>query len=424
MTQAVYNALRDNIAGIPVSQLAREFGGTPLFVYDAAVIKERCAQLKDFGTVRFAQKACPSQAILKLAREQGLKVDAVSAGEIMRAFAVGYKPEEIAYTCDIFDSDALELVCGDAFGCVVNVGSLDMIDQLAERLGERAKGFELTVRVNPGFGHGHGAKTNTGGPLSKHGIWHEQLGEAVARAARYGMTVTGLHMHIGSGSDFAHLAQVSDSMRRFALSVGPQIKSVSCGGGIPTPYRTGEEYFDVPRYTEVWHGAVAELEAAFGHKVELETEPGRFIVADSGFLVTKICAVKRQADNIFYLVDAGFTHLGRPMFYGSYHPISIAYAPENGTPEPGTQEVVVGGPLCESGDVFTQKEGGIVLKRELPVAKPGDYLILEVAGAYGAAMNSNYNTKFLAPEVLVENGAARLTRKKQSFEHLIANEIF
>ena len=170
MTQAVYNALRDNIAGIPVSQLAREFGGTPLFVYDAAVIKERCAQLKDFGTVRFAQKACPSQAILKLAREQGLKVDAVSAGEIMRAFAVGYKPEEIAYTCDIFDADALELVCGDAFGCVVNVGSLDMIDQLAERLGERAKGFELTVRVNPGFGHGHGAKTNTGGPLSKHGI--------------------------------------------------------------------------------------------------------------------------------------------------------------------------------------------------------------------------------------------------------------
>lgn len=422
---AEYKTLRTEIGGVSLEKLANEFGGTPAFVYDAATIKSRCASLKDFGVVRFAQKSCPNLAILKLIRSCGVQVDAVSAGEILRALAVGYKPEEIAYTADIFDDDALELVAGQAFGCVVNVGSPDMIAQLAEKLGERAKDFELTIRINPGFGHGHSTKTNTGGPLSKHGIWYEQLDACVDEAKRLGMIVTGLHMHIGSGSDFEHLSQVSGAMERFAKQVGPQIKTISCGGGIPTPYHTGEEHFDVAKYTEIWHKTVANLEAEFGHKVTLETEPGRYLVAESAYLLTKIRAVKKQQDTIYYLVDAGFTHLARPMMYGSYHPISIGYAQANGPRETTEeQDVVVGGPLCESGDVFTQEEGGYVVTRKLPKALVGDYLVLEVAGAYGAAMSSNYNSKFLAPEILVEDGAARLVRRKQSFEHLIANEIF
>lgn len=421
---AEYKTLRTEIAGVCVDKLATEFGGTPAFVYDAETIKSRCAALKGFGVVRFAQKACPNLAILKLIREQGVLVDAVSAGEILRALAVGYKPSEIAYTADIFDDDALELVAGDAFGCVVNVGSSDMIEQLGKKLGEKANGLEITVRVNPGFGHGHSAKTNTGGPLSKHGVWHEQLDDCVRLAAQYGMTVAGLHMHIGSGSDFEHLSQVCDAMEALAKSVGPQIKTISCGGGVPTPYRTGEEHFDIAKYSAIWHKSIANLEEAFGHKVVLETEPGRYLVAESSYLVTKICAIKKQAENTFYLVDAGFTHLARPMMYGSYHPISIARNPQNADTSTEEREVVVGGPLCESGDVFTQEEGGYVVKRSLPVAQVGDYLILEVAGAYGAAMSSNYNSKFLAPEILIENGVPRLVRKKQSFEHLIANEIF
>ncbi|MBQ9813988.1 MAG: diaminopimelate decarboxylase [Thermoguttaceae bacterium] len=422
---AEYQSIRKEIAGVPVEKLATEFGGTPLFVYDADVIKARCASLREFGTVRFAQKSCPNLAILKLIKEQGVKVDAVSAGEILRALAVGYKPEEIAYTADIFDDDALELVTGKAFGCVVNVGSPDMIYQLGLALGDRADGFELTMRVNPGFGHGHSKKTNTGGPLSKHGVWFSQIHQCVQTAEHFGMDITGLHMHIGSGSDFEHLAQVCEMMECVATAIGSRIKSISCGGGLPTPYHTGEEYFDVARYTKLWHKSIASLEASFGHKIELETEPGRYLVADSCSLVTKIQAIKKQEENVFYLVDAGFTHLPRPMLYGSYHPISIAYNPVNGGPtKQGTQEVIVGGPLCESGDVFTQEEGGVVVRRELPFANVGDYLILEVAGAYCSAMASNYNSKFLAPEVLIEGGVPRLVRKKQSFEHLIANEIF
>ena len=421
---ANYKTLRNEIAGVPIDKLAREFG-TPSYVYDAATIAKRCEQLKHVGTVRYAQKACSNIAILKLVRSLGIKVDAVSAGEILRALAAGYRPEEIAYTADVFDADALELVATTASGCVVNVGSADMIDQLGARLGASARGRELTIRANPGFGHGHSRKTNTGGELSKHGVWHDQLVGCAERAGRYGMTISGLHMHIGSGSDFEHLSQVCDAMKTLALSLGSSIRTISCGGGLPIPYRTGEEFIDLDAFGALWRKTISELEGAFGHEIEFELEPGRYVAAESGYLISQIRAIKKQNETTFYLVDAGFTHLARPMAYGSWHPISIARNPEN--PAPTTereQDVVVGGPLCESGDVFTQEEGGFVATRRLPVASVGDYLILEVAGAYGAAMASNYNSKFLAPEILIENGAPRLIRKKQSFEHLIANEIF
>lgn len=426
MTEAPeFKTLRTEIAGVPVSTLATEFGGTPLFVYDAASIRRRVADLTPFGTVRYAQKACSNIAILKLIRSCGARIDAVSAAEILRALTAGYRPEEIAYTADIFDADALDLVVGDASGCVVNVGSPDMIYQLGCRLGDAAQGRELTMRVNPGFGHGHSAKTNTGGELSKHGIWYTQIHRCVETAEHFGMNVTGLHMHIGSGSDFEHLSHVCRAISVVATALGSRIKTISCGGGLPIPYRSGEEYVDIPKFGAIWRETISELEKAFGHKIEFEIEPGRYLVAESGSLIAEIRAIKKQADNVFYLVDAGFTHLIRPTLYGSYHPISIARNEKNGAPVSEAElDAIVGGPLCESGDVFTQREGGFVETRRLPSASVGDYLILEVAGAYGASMSSNYNSKYLAPEVLIENGVPRLIRRKQSFERLIANEIF
>ena len=299
-----------------------------------------------------------------------------------------------------------------------------MIYQLGARLGERARGLGLTLRVNPGFGHGHSRKTNTGGELSKHGVWYGQIHDCVDMATHFGMDVTGLHMHIGSGSDFEHLQSVCDAMESVCLAVGSRIRTISCGGGLPVPYETGGEYIDVSEFTARWHGVVKRLEESFGHAVTLEIEPGRYLVAESGSLITQIRSIKKQHETLFYLVDAGFTHLVRPMAYGSYHPISLARNPSNTTVADGEVDAVVGGPLCESGDVFTQEEGGFVVTRRLPKANVGDYLVLEVAGAYGAAMSSNYNSKFLAPEVLIESGVPRLIRRKQSFEHMIANEIF
>ncbi|MCP5057766.1 MAG: diaminopimelate decarboxylase [bacterium] len=408
--------LRREIAGVPVADLARDFG-TPTYVYDAAVIAERIADLAPFDVVRYAQKANSNLAVLDLCRRHGVLVDAVSAGEIHRALAAGYEPggapPAIVYTSDIFDREALDLVV--QHGIPVNCGSPDMLDQY----GERVPGGEVTLRINPGFGHGHSQKTNTGGEQSKHGIWHEGLDAALERAAAHRLKVTGLHMHIGSGADLEHLALVASAMEQLARRVGASVHMISAGGGLPVPYRPGDPRMDVPAYFGLWDTARKHLEAEFGHPVGIEIEPGRFLAAEAGFLVTEIRAIKQNGANRFYLVDAGFNTLARPAMYGAYHPMSIV--PADDTPR-AIQEVVVGGPLCESGDIFTQEEGGIVRHELLPEARVGEYLIVETAGAYGFVMASNYNSKPQPAEVMIVNGKAHLARARQSSADLLRGE--
>jgi diaminopimelate decarboxylase len=285
----------------------------------------------------------------------------------------------------------------------------------------RESGNRITLRLNPGFGHGHSRKTNTGGEQSKHGIWHEQLGDCLLRAQRQGLRVTELHMHIGSGTDLEHLRLVCGAMQQAALQVGGSVEAISAGGGLPVPYREGESYVDLAAYFSLWDRVRRELAESFGHAVRLEIEPGRYLVAESGYLITEIRAVKQSGNNTFYLVDAGFNNLIRPSMYGSYHPISIVPASGKVECRP-EQDVVVGGPLCESGDIFTQEEGGFVCTRKLPIANVGGFLVLEVAGAYGFVMGSNYNSKPLAPEILVSAGCPHLIRARQTFEDLIHGE--
>lgn len=414
------SALRTEIAGLSVADLARQFG-TPLYVYDAAVIRQRLQQLARFDVVRYAQKALSNLAVLDYLRRLGAVVDAVSAGEIHRALRAGYAPRgepyPIVYTADLFDRDSLRLVV--EHGIHVNCGSPDMIEQLAEAAG----GQPITLRINPGFGHGHSRKTNTGGEHSKHGIWHTQLDDCLQRARRVGHRVVGLHLHIGSGTDLEHLAQVCGAAEKLALAAGQSLQYLSAGGGLPIPYRPGEQPLDLDAYFALWDAARQRLSQRLGRRLRLEIEPGRFLVAESGFLISEIRAIKQQGANTFYLVDAGFNNLARPILYGAYHPMSVAPAtPQPAAAPPAMQRVVVGGPLCESGDIFTQEEGGFVSARELPVARVGDFLVLECAGAYGFVMGSNYNSKPLAAEVLLVDGRPHLVRQRQSLDDLVQGE--
>jgi diaminopimelate decarboxylase len=427
----------NEIAGQPIPELARQFG-TPVYVYDAARISERIKSLAAFDVVRYAQKACSNIAILDLMRRHGRFVDCVSAGEILRAIAAGFKPGqkthpfEIVYTADIFDREALDVVL--EYDIHINCGSPDMINQYGERLqasrGDHPRGPSgrdsrgITLRINPGFGHGHSQKVNTGGAQSKHGIWHAQIEDCIERATKYGLSITGLHMHIGSGTDLKHLSQVCTAMEKFAIAVGSSIMSISAGGGLPVPYREGESYVDVAAYFDLWNATRHRLATQFGHEISLEIEPGRYLVAESGYLLAEIRAIKTAGENTFYLVDAGFNNLARPILYGAYHPMAICRADTALQPETSDlREVVVGGPLCESGDIFTQEEGGVVARRALPGASIGDFLVIGNAGAYGYAMASNYNSKPLVAEVLIENGRPHLVRRRQTLEDLIRNEI-
>ncbi|MHC9059372.1 diaminopimelate decarboxylase [Pantoea sp. y20] len=397
--------------------LAQRYAG-PFWAYDAAIIQQRIAQLGAFDVVRFAQKACSNIHILRLMRAAGVKVDSVSLGEIERAIAAGYQPggEDIVFTADVFDQPTLTRIA--ELNVPVNAGSVDMLHQL----GELSPGHAVWLRINPGFGHGHSQKTNTGGENSKHGIWHSDLPLALAAIQQHGLRLVGLHMHIGSGVDYGHLQQVCDAMVDQVVAFGQDLEAISAGGGLSIPYRFDEEAIDTQHYYGLWNGARERIAAHLGHPVKLEIEPGRFLVAESGVLVSQVRAVKEMGSRHFVLVDAGFSDLMRPSMYGSYHHISLLPVDGRALGD-ATVESVVAGPLCESGDVFTQLEGGKVETRALPVAQVGDYLVFHDTGAYGASMSSNYNSRPLIPEVLFENGAAREIRRAQTIQELLALEL-
>jgi len=400
------------IAGLDIRTLAERFG-TPLFVYDRAVIEKRIADLEPFPVIRYAQKANSNLAILALMRRHGIVIDAISAGEIHRALRAGYQPADIVYTADVFDRAGLAMV--EELNIRTNCGSADMIRQL----GARCPGREITLRINPGFGHGHSLKTNTGGEHSKHGIWHEEIGQSLDLAASHRLKVTGVHMHIGSGSDLEHLARVADAMVRVGRQIGPALAMISAGGGLPVPYRDDDPRVDIPAYADVWARARARLETELGRSLVLEIEPGRFLVAEAGHLVAEIRAIKQMGRNTFYLLDAGFNDLARPILYGAYHGMSVCPA---GSASDGRHAVVVAGRLCESGDIFTQREGGIVETRELPRACVGDLLVVHCAGAYAFSMASNYNSSPLAAEVLISRDTPHLIRARQTLDDLIRGE--
>ncbi|HPU53248.1 MAG TPA: diaminopimelate decarboxylase [Burkholderiaceae bacterium] len=426
-------------------QLAQTHG-TPLWVYDAATIRSRIAELAAFDTVRFAQKANSNIHLLRLMREQGVVVDAVSLGEIERALAAGFTsrrgdgtgasngtgtsdapgatgasgarqqsaaPPGIVFTADLIDEPTLARVIAEDIP--VNAGSIDMLRQL----GARAPGHRVWLRINPGFGHGHSNKTNTGGEHSKHGIWHADLAQALAAIRQYGLALQGLHMHIGSGVDYGHLEQVCHAMVDMVARLDMPIHAISAGGGLSIPYREGEPRIDTAHYFGLWDAARREIAQRLGHPVHLEIEPGRFLVAESGVLLAQVRATKQMGGNFFALVDAGFNDLMRPSMYGSHHGISVLAA-DGATRD--MRPTVVAGPLCESGDVFTQGEGGVVLSRELPEARVGDLMVFHDAGAYGASMSSNYNSRPLIAEVLVDGGQARVIRRRQTVAELLALE--
>ncbi|MFY0403508.1 diaminopimelate decarboxylase [Pantoea dispersa] len=397
--------------------LAQRYSG-PFWAYDAEIIQQRIAQLSAFDVVRFAQKACSNIHILRLMRAAGVKVDSVSLGEIERALVAGFQPggEDIVFTADVLDSPTLARIA--ELKVPVNAGSVDMLHQL----GTVSPGHSVWLRINPGFGHGHSQKTNTGGENSKHGIWHSDLPLALAAIQQHGLQLVGLHMHIGSGVDYGHLQQVCDAMVDQVVAFGQDLQAISAGGGLSIPYRFGEEAIDTQHYYGLWNGARERIAAHLGHAVKLEIEPGRFLVAESGVLVSQVRAVKQMGSRHFVLVDAGFSDLMRPSMYGSYHHISLLPA-DGSAPGEAHVESVVAGPLCESGDVFTQLEGGKVETRALPAAQVGDYLVFHDTGAYGASMSSNYNSRPLIPEVLFEQGVPREIRRAQTIQELLALEL-
>lgn len=398
--------------------IAAEYG-TPVYVYDAQVMREQLARLHKFDVVRFAQKACPNIHVQRLLREAGALVDCVSLGELERALTAGFspigEPSGIVYTADVLTEAALNRIV--ELDVPVNAGSEDMLVQL----GQRHPGHRVWLRLNPGFGSGHSTKTNTGGESSKHGIWYENAARTLDAIDRYGLNLVGLHMHIGSGADLEHLKRVAGAMVEQVKVWGRDIQAISGGGGLSIPYHADQQAVDVDGYFGCWDAARKEIEAHLGHAVHLELEPGRYLTAQAGVLLAEVRAQKVSGGNHFTLVDAGLNDLMRPAMYGAYHDIELLPRAEEPHPRP-RKKTLVAGPICESGDVFTQRAGGEVDPRELPEFHVGDWMIFGDAGAYGASMSSNYNSRPLCPEVLIDGDEVRQIRRRQTIEDLLALE--
>ncbi len=413
----------------PLEKLANQVG-TPFYLTDAGELRRRLARLAALTDgpslqARYAMKASSGWKVLETVRAAGLWIDAVSGNEVLRArragFAMGAVPPVVMLTVDVLRDNALTAVL--EHGVLPNVGSPGMIDEL------RGAGYRgpIAVRVNPGFGPGHVQSCDTGGPSSKHGVWHESLAALRARAAAAKLPITSLHAHIGTGPQ---VREFDENMRKLVdvyaalLPEFPDVESVNLGGGIPHPYRPGGTEYDLAWYRPVLVEAAERLAKIAGKPIRIEIEPGRYPVAAAGVLVARVKDLKKTNANAkgpgheFIMVDAGFNDLIRPAMYGSYHHISIVGKGAGRPPEP----FVVAGPLCESGDVFTRDDHELLDPRPLPRPDVGDLLVLHDAGAYGAMMSSNYVSLGRAPQVWWDDGKVSLVSRRESLDDVLRAE--
>ena len=405
-----------------VRSIQQEFG-TPVFVYDQKTLEEQAACITGFPnafgcTGRYAMKALPTAAVVKVLSDARLHIDASSGFEAVRAMKAGVPAEHIRLTAQELAGNLKELV---EQGVLFTACSLR---QLAA-YGELFPGTEVCVRVNPGLGTGHNNRTNVGGPSSSFGIWHEHLDEVFDLARKHKLTITTIHTHIGSGGD----PDVWVKCARMTLGIVPRmpdVATVGLGGGFKVGRMTGETSADMNAIGGFIKKEFEAFREEHGRELHLEIEPGTFLVANAGVLVASVVdVVDTGAEGYAFIkTDSGMTEVLRPSLYGAQHPLVVV--PRDAQPR-GEKDYLVVGHCCESGDVLTPEPGNPegLLPRTLTEARVGDALVIGGAGAYCSAMASkNYNSFPEAAEVMVDrDGAARLIRKRQTLEQILVNEV-
>lgn len=366
--------------------------GTPLYVTCGETIRDRFRGVRSAlpeAEICYAAKANGNPHLLRLLREEGASVEAVSLGEVLAAEQAGYEPGEIVYTGAFPPDPELDAVLRR--GLRVNVNSAADL----ERVGEGTGGREIGVRVNPGMGAGHHRHVVTGGEGSKFGIPAAEVAAAFRRARAVGLEPVRLHMHVGSGirtpdpilEAAGVLGRLADTLRRDGFTV----ECVDVGGGWAVPYRPDDASLDLDVLARGLREVIPE-------DAELIVEPGRWLVAESTVLLTRVTGVSGSTVG----VDAGLNTLLRPALYDAYHHVTNLAGSDR-----EHREVTVVGPICESADVLASG-------RSIPDPRRGDLLAVHTAGAYGAVMASRYNGRPLPGEVLVDE-EIRLIRSPEDW---------
>jgi diaminopimelate decarboxylase len=391
--------------------------GTPAYVYSERLLKERAEEVLAFPhahglTARYAMKANPDENILRLFDEMGLHIDASSGYEVQRAILAGINPSNIQLTTNALpDSNKLrEFISREV---MINACSLQQIEQI----GKIAQGSDISIRINPGEGSGGSAKTDTAGKDSWFGIWHGQIEEAQNNIERYGLNVTKLHTHIGSGADPEVWQRVAADSLQYA-KMFPRVHTFNLGGGFKVARVRGEETTNLQVCGEHIKKEFEKFYDQTGRKLRLEIEPGTYLTANAGAILANVIDIKRTtSEHQFLIVNTGMTEISRISLYGAQHPLELICEDSDSR---SITDYVVAGRCCETGDLITTMPGDPNRSRteSLYTAKIGDLFLIGGAGAYCESMSTNnYNSFPKAASVMImENGKIIVIREEEPLE--------
>lgn len=397
--------------------------GTPSYVYDETTLAALARIVTGFGAPfglvpRFAVKANPSRAVLRLFDAAGLSFDVSTVWEARRVLAAGITASKVQLTVQFLADDFVDLVRA---GVRVTACSISQLD----RFGRAFPGTDIGVRINPGHGSGGNNRTNVAGPGASFGIWHEHLGAARETAARHGLKIRWAHHHVGSGGDPVKWAHIAGTTLKLIDGL-PDVDTVNLGGGFKVARVAGETQSDLAEASRESTALLTAFASRTGRKLRLEIEPGTFLTANAGAIVARVVDVvdTGKKGHTFVKLDAGMAEILRPSLYGAQHP--IRFVGQDSAPLGDERPLLVVGPCCESGDLLTPAPGNPegLGERTLPVPAIGDLAVIGGAGAYCASMAAkNYNSIPAAPEILRRrSGALDVARRRQTLDDVLRDE--
>ena len=392
-----------------LSTIADEFG-TPLYVYHAEKIKEQYGKLiSAFNNINavffYACKALTNVSILRYIKSIGANVDCSSINDVKLAIHAGFPPGRILYTSNGIAFDEIEEAKN--LGVIINIDSLSNLEKFGKKFGHT---YPVGIRLRPNIMAGGNLKISTGHDKSKFGIPVDQVDKILSVVHQYNLCIKDLHIHTGSEIKDVDVFLKGIEVLFEIVEHFPELEFIDLGGGFKVPYQDGDSETDMNLLAQKVKEDFDRHAQTRGKNLQIWFEPGKFIVSESGYFITKVNVMKETASANFASVDSGFNHLIRPMFYDAYHRI------ENISNVNGVKKnYSVVGNICET-DTFAWD-------RNLNEVRENDYLVFYNAGAYGFEMSSNFNSRYKPAEVLVKDGKAHLIRRRDVFDDLLRNQI-